>query len=142
MFTKGPKMTEDIKRIDIKDAAFLTTDDPFALPVMPIAAMPYEDERVHVEAQRHERTLTFIKYALQLDAIDEGWLYEQKGWMFNQLQRYREALVAFERARHLGYADDSWLHEQKTYALNKLACNDESLETVEHMPCLDYANDK
>jgi tetratricopeptide (TPR) repeat protein len=142
MFTKGPKMTEDIKRIDIKDAVFLAADDPFALPVMPIAAMPHEDEGVHVEAQRHERTLTFIKYALQLDAIDEGWLYEQKGWMFNQLQRYREALVAFERARHLGYADDSWLHEQKTYALNKLACNDESLDAVEHIPCLDYANDK
>ena len=142
MFAKGPKMIEDIKRIEIKDAAFLITDDPFALPVMPIAATPYEDEDVHVEATCHERTLTFIKYALQLDAIDEGWLYEQKGWMFNQLHRYREALVAFERARCLGYANDSWLHEQKTYALNKLACDDESLEAVEHTPCLDYANDK
>jgi tetratricopeptide (TPR) repeat protein len=100
----------------------------------------YKD--VFVEPLIHEKTLTFIKYALLLDAIDEGWLYEQKGWMFNQLQRYREALVAFDHARRLGYANDGWLYEQKSYALNKLSRNEEALEAFERARRLGFANKK
>ena len=90
----------------------------------------------------HEKTLTFIKYALLLDAIDEGWLYEQKGWMLNQLHRYREAIGAFDRARRLGYGNDSWLYEQKSYALNKLERNEEALEAFERSRRLGFANEE
>lgn len=101
-----------------------------------------EDADIYVGAVRHEKTLTFIKYALLLDAIDEGWLYEQQGWMFNQLQRYREALEAFERARQLGYANDGWLYKQKSYALDKLERNEEALEACERARRLGYVSEE
>jgi tetratricopeptide (TPR) repeat protein len=135
-------MTEDIKRLDIKDVSFLSQGDDFSMSTMSGLATHYNDEGVHVSPQRHEKTLTFIKYALLLDAIDEGWLYEQKGWMYNQLHRYREALSAFERARHLGYANDGWLYEQKSYALDKLERDEEALEAFERARRLGYANEE
>lgn len=95
-----------------------------------------------VGAGNHKKTLTFIKYALQLDAIDEGWLYEQQGWMFNELQRYREALEAFERARHLGYGNDGWLYKQKSYALSHLDRGEEALEACERARKLGYINEE
>lgn len=101
-----------------------------------------KDDNVFVGAAKHEKTLTFIKYALLLDAIDEGWLYEQQGWMFNQLQRYREALEAFERARHLGYANDGWLYKQKSYALTRLDRGEEALEACERARRLGYVNEE
>jgi hypothetical protein len=141
MITKGSKMTEDIKRLDIKDVSFLSHEGAFALG-MPELSTSYDDDSVHVDARRHEKTLTFIKYALQLDAIDEGWLYEQKGWMYNQLHRYREAVTAFDRARHLGYANDGWLYEQKSYALDKLERGEEAMEAFDRARRLGYANEK
>lgn len=95
-----------------------------------------------VGAASHQKTLTFIKYALLLDAIDEGWLYEQQGWMFNELQRYREALEAFERARHLGYGNDGWLYKQKSYALSRLDRGEEALEAGERARKLGYLSEE
>lgn len=99
-------------------------------------------EAIFVGAARHKKTLTFIRYALLLDAIDEGWLYEQQGWMFNQLQHYREAIDAFDRARQLGYANDGWLYKQKSYALNQLERGDEALEAGERARRLGYIHEE
>ncbi|GCF11021.1 hypothetical protein [Dictyobacter arantiisoli] len=107
-----------------------------------LAQSQLTDELVVVGTARYKKTLAFIKYALLLDAIDEGWLYEQQGWMFNQLHRYREAVEAFDRARRLGYANDGWLYKQKSYALNKLERNEEALEAGERARKLGYVNEE
>ncbi|GER90970.1 hypothetical protein KDW_51320 [Dictyobacter vulcani] len=113
-----------------------------ALPAELTSQYSEDGVDVFVGAVHHEKTLTFIKYALLLDAIDEGWLYEQQGWMFNQLQRYREALEAFERARQLGYGNDGWLYKQKSYALDKLERNEEALEACERARRLGYVSEE
>ncbi|GCE30620.1 hypothetical protein KDA_61040 [Dictyobacter alpinus] len=122
------------------DQTSLTTVNALASELV----SPYrpEDVDIFVGAARHEKTLKFIKYALLLDAIDEGWLYEQQGWMFNQLERYREALEAFERARNLGYANDGWLYKQKSYALDQLDRDEEALEACERARRLGYVNEE
>jgi tetratricopeptide (TPR) repeat protein len=112
--------------------------------IVPELASGYQcgEDAIFVGSALHKKTLTFIRYALLLDAIDEGWLYEQQGWMFNQLQHYREALDAFDRARQLGYANDGWLYKQKSYALNKLERADEALEAGERARRLGYIHEE
>ncbi|GLV55010.1 hypothetical protein KDH_18570 [Dictyobacter sp. S3.2.2.5] len=113
-----------------------------ALPADLTSQYQVENDNIFVGPDKHKKTLTFIKYALQLEAIDEGWLYEQQGWMFNQLQRYREALEAFERARHLGYGNDGWLYKQKSYALTRLDRVEEASEAGERARKLGYVNEE
>ncbi|GCE22738.1 hypothetical protein [Dictyobacter kobayashii] len=127
-------MNQHSKQVSLSNANVMTSDMT--------SHYQDKDDNVFVGAARHEKTLKFIKYALLLDAIDEGWLYEQQGWMFNQLQRYREALEAFERARHLGYANDGWLYKQKSYALNKLDRGEEALEACERARRLGYVSEE
>lgn len=113
-----------------------------AIPVGLDSHYQSNDDRTFVGTSLHKKTLTFIKYALLLDAIDEGWLYEQQGWMLNQLHHYREALDAFDRAHHLGYANDGWLYKQKSFALNKLERAEEALEAGERARRLGYVNEE
>ncbi len=99
-----------------------------------------DEEHIAVDLRHDEKTLAFIRIALQFDVMDEGWLYVQKGWVFNNMRRYREAVDAFEQASHLGYNGDGWFYEQKMRAFIHLHRYREALEASEQALRLNYTD--